>query len=158
MDRNNAAKQIMELFIKAARQYHALEKLPSRTKGKHGLFHSERHMLDLVGDHPDINITEFARAAGITKGAVSQVVKKLETKGFVRRYKRNSNDKEVLIELTKTGREAYEQHRRKNEETIVPLLDALKNHSDDKVEFLITMLSWISDHLEQGSRSKKDRS
>jgi len=147
----------MALFIQAARRYHALEKIPVKSGLKHDLYHSERHMLDRIGEHPEINVTEFARVAGITKGAVSQVVKKLETKGLVRRYKSGSNNKEVFLELTRTGRDAFSEHGRKNEETIRPLLQELRKYPDDKVEFLISMLAWISDYLGKSAKQMKEK-
>ncbi len=147
----------MTLFIQAARRYTALEKIPRKSGSRHDLYHSERHMLDRIGDHPGINVTEFARATGVTKGAVSQVVKKLETKGLVRRFKSAANDKEVLLELTRAGRDAYLQHAKKNEETIGPLLRELKKYPDDKVEFLIAMLSWISGYLDDSAREMKKK-
>ncbi len=144
----------MELFIRAVRRYNALEKIPVKVGAKH-LYHSERHFLDKIGDHPGVNITEFARAVGITKGAVSQVVKKLESKGLVSRYKSSSNDKEVFLDLTRAGRDIYILHKKTNEETIKPLSEKLKQHSDDKVEFLISMFRWINDYLDQGREQMK---
>lgn len=148
----------MELFIQAARRYQALEKIPGRSHGRDGLYHSERHMLDLVGNRPDINVTEFARAAGITKGAVSQVVKKLEAKGLVRRRRKESNAKEVFLELTAAGRAVHDRHRQKNEETLVPLLATLKGRSDREIAGLVSLLSWISDHLEESARRMRSGS
>jgi DNA-binding MarR family transcriptional regulator len=150
MDRTKASKKIMELFIQAVHQYNALEKIPVKVGEKHDLYHSERHFLDKFGDHPGVNITEFARAVGITKGAVSQVVKKLETKGLVRRFKGSGNDKEVFIELTRAGRDIYVRHKKTNEDTIKPLIEKLRQYPDDKVEFLISMFGWINDYLDLG--------
>lgn len=155
MDRTKASKIIMELFIQAVHQYNALEKIPVKVGTRHDLYHSERHFIDKIGDHPDMNITDFAKAQGITKGAVSQVVKKLESKGLVRRYKTSDNDKEVFLELTRSGRDIYIQHKRTNEETIKPLIEKLKQHTDEKVEFLISMFTWINDYLDQGVEQMK---
>src|SRR5271169_3734262 len=126
MDMTKASRDIMELFIQAVHKYNALEKVPVKAGSKHDLYHSERHLLDKIGDSPGMNVTEFARAVGITKGAVSQVVTKLEKKGFVRRYKRSSNDKEVFLELTRAGREIYIKHKKTNEKTLKPLIEKLK--------------------------------
>lgn len=150
MNRPRASQDIMELFIQAVHKYNALEKIPVTTSSKHHLYHSERHLLDKIGDHPGVNVTEFARAVGITKGAVSQVVKKLESKGFVKRYKSSTNDKEVFLELTRAGRDIYIKHKRTNEETLKPLVEKLKKHSDDKIAFLIDMFTWIGKYLDQG--------
>jgi DNA-binding MarR family transcriptional regulator len=155
MDRTKAGNEIMELFIKAVRQYNALEKIPAKSGSKYDLYHSERHLIDRIGDHPGVNVTEFARIVGITKGAVSQVVRKLERKGLVKRYKGSMNDKEVFLELTRTGREIYINHKKKNDETVRPLIDELQKYPDDKVEFFVAMLAWINDYLESSSRTLK---
>jgi len=145
----------MELFIKAVHKYNALEKLPSKAGTKHDLYHSERHFLDKIGDHPGINMTEFAKTVGITKGAVSQVVKKLESKCLVKRYKSSVNDKEVFIELTRDGRDIYIQHKKKNEETVRPLIKELEKYPDDKIDFLVAMFAWIGKYLDESKMNMK---
>lgn len=147
----------MELFIRSVRKYNALEKISVKSVTKHRLYHSERHMLDTVGDNPGMNITDFARKLGVTKGAVSQIIKKLENKGVVRRYKSGSNEKEVFLELTDTGLDVYSQHRKTNEETIRPLIRELGKYPDDKVRFLVDMFKWIDEFLGQSGKETKER-
>jgi DNA-binding MarR family transcriptional regulator len=157
MDRKKAGREIMELFIRMVSKYNALEKVPTKSAPRHRLYHSERHMVDKIGEHPKLNITEFAGALGVTKGAVSQVVKKLEGKGVVRRYRSGSNGKEVFLELTKVGKEVYLAHRKTNEDTIKPLLTELSKYPDDKVRFLISMFRWIEGFLDQSGKEMKER-
>jgi DNA-binding MarR family transcriptional regulator len=99
-----------------------------------------------------MNVTELADLAGVTKGAISQVVSKLEKKGAVRRYKSEGNEKEVLVELTDKGREIYERHQKVNEETISHLLAEMTKHQEDKVEFLVYMFKWFEDYLDEGRK------
>jgi len=155
MDRAKAAQDIMELFIRAVQKYNGLEKIPQRAGTKHDLFHSERHLLDKIGDFPQLNVSEFARSSGKTKGAISQLLKKLESKGLARRYKSGDNDKEVFVELTKAGRDVYVLHRKKNDETLTPLLEELKKHRDDQVRFFVSMMKWIVSYLEQSEKQMK---
>jgi DNA-binding MarR family transcriptional regulator len=155
MKRENTSKEIIELFIKMVNKYNALEKIPARHGTRHNLYHSERHMLDKIGDNTGMNVTEFAAAAGVTKGAISQLVTKLEKKGIVRRYKKSTNDKEVFLELTKSGQEVYQKHQKINEQTILPLNEELNKHSDEKVEFLLNMFKWFNDYLDS-SRKKME--
>jgi DNA-binding MarR family transcriptional regulator len=158
MDRTKASKEIMELFTRLVIRYNALEKFPVKLSSKHDLYHSERHMLDKIGDHPGINLTEFAKVLGVTKGAVSQVVKKLEAKGVVKRYKKGDNEKEIFLELTKSGQSVYLEHKRTNEETVTgPMLAELEKYPDEKVQFLINMFKWIDGFLEQSERKMKNR-
>ncbi len=142
----------MELFIRAVRKYNALERIPVKSDTRHHLYHSERHMLDTIGDNPAMNVTDFARALGVTKGAVSQVVRKLEDKGVVKRYKSGTNEKEIFLELTDAGIDIYLKHKKTNEEIIRPLIRELNKHSVDKVQFLIDMFEWIDGFLDQSRK------
>lgn len=155
MNRTKASTEIMEIFIRIVSKYNALEKIPAKICSKHNLYHSERHMIDKIGDYPGMNVTDFARAMGVTKGAVSQAVKKLESKGVIRRYKSGTNEKEVLLELTGGGRDIYLEHKKTNKETIRPLLKELKKYPDDKVRFLIAMFKWIDGFLDQSGKNMK---
>ena len=156
MDRKIASREIIERFIRVVNKYNSLEKIPVQYGKKHNLYHSERHMLDKIGDNPDMNVTELALTVGVTKGAISQVVKKLEDKGVVRRYKRTTNDKEVFIELTKAGRDIYQKHKEVNEETMRPLREELKKYPDEKVEFLVTMFKWFDEFLDMSREKMKE--
>ncbi|MBU2488115.1 MAG: MarR family transcriptional regulator [Proteobacteria bacterium] len=71
---------------------------------------SQMHVIERVGESPGISITELARVLGITKGAVSQTVKKLEEMGMVARYKQENNAKNVLLKLGKKGEKTFEAH------------------------------------------------
>jgi DNA-binding MarR family transcriptional regulator len=157
MDRDKASNEIMDLFIRVVNKYNGLEKVPIEHSPGLGLYHSERHMLDRVGVNPDMNITELARASGVTKGAISQIVKKLETKGVIRRYKKAANDKEVFIELTETGKKICEERRRTNEETIGPFREQLALHPDEHVAFLVHMFHWLDKFMDQAAKMMKSR-
>ena len=100
MKTKNNSTEIIELFIRMVNKYNSLEKIPSRHGTGHQLYHSERHLLDKIAENTGMNVTEFAAAAGVTKGAISQLVTKLVKKGIVTRYKKSINDKEVFLELT----------------------------------------------------------
>jgi len=152
MDKKKASKDIEELFMRMVNKYNALEKIPVSHGTKHNLYHSERHMLDKIGDYTGMNVTEFATAAGVTKGAISQLVSKLEKKGIVRRYKKSTNDKEVFLELTKSGQEVYKKHKEVSEQAITPLYDELKKHSDKEVDFLVYMFNWLDGFLDESRK------
>jgi DNA-binding MarR family transcriptional regulator len=156
MKREKTSKEIIDLFIKMVNKYNALEKIPSKHGTRHNLYHSERHMLDMIGDNTGMNVTEFAAAVEVTKGAISQLVTKLEKKGVVRRYKKSTNDKEVFLELTKSGQEVYQQHKEINKQTIKPLFEELSKHSDEKVEFLLYMFKWFNGFLDLSKRRMEE--
>jgi DNA-binding MarR family transcriptional regulator len=71
---------------------------------------TEIHAVAIIGDTPDINITELARLRGGTKGAASQLVYRLVDKGLVEKKPSPNSDTEVCLSLTKNGKLAYKGH------------------------------------------------
>lgn len=67
---------------------------------------SEIHLMQVVADFPEINATEMAKKLGITKGAVSQSLKRLHQKGVVRKISDPFNKNELTVSFTKLGQEA----------------------------------------------------
>ena len=158
MDREKPYDEIVGLFIRVANKYKALEKIPVDYGVGKDLYHSERHLIEKIGDYPEKNITELAKFFGVTKGAISQTVKKLENKGIVTRYKGEKNEKEVFLKLTETGKSVYKKHKEHSQKSIMPLYEELKKYSDDKVYFLIEMFKWIDRFLDESKIRMKEHS
>lgn len=74
------------------------------------IYRSEIHLIQLVGDYERLHISDIARKFGITKGAVSQMVKKLEKKDLVIKQRDATNQTRMLIALTAKGERAYHAH------------------------------------------------
>ena len=153
MNKKKASKELIDRFLRLVNKYNSLGRHPLSFGTPYNFFHSERHMLDIVGDNSGLNITEFAHAAGVTKGAISQVVSKLERKGALRRFKRAANDKEIRLELTQLGEKIYAHHQNVNQETVDLLWRELEKHPPEKIEFLMDMFHWFEQYLDQ-SREK----
>jgi DNA-binding MarR family transcriptional regulator len=98
------AEELIARFARAAHKYHALEQTPLETKNGVVVFGAEMHLAAAVGEGEAPTATELARRFGITKGAVSQAVQKLEAKGFVERRSRSGNNKTKYLYLTIAGR------------------------------------------------------
>jgi DNA-binding MarR family transcriptional regulator len=150
-------KELVDLFIRVVNKYNALEKVPAGDAAEGGLRHSERHMLDTIAKRPELNITEHADALGVTKGAVSQVVTKLEAKGFITRLKKGGNGKAVYLELTKRGRNLAEKRKQINDDTLRPFFTELRKHSDERIDFLSAMFRWIDRFLDDSKRKMYGR-
>jgi DNA-binding MarR family transcriptional regulator len=153
VNKKQTSKELFESFLRMVNNYNSLGKHPQTYGTLDKFYHSERHMLDIVGNNSGLNVTEFAKAAGVTKGAISQVVSKLEKKGALKRFKRDDNDKEILLKLTGLGERIYASHQKVNSESINHLWRELKKHPEDKIEFLVQMFKWFEKYLEY-SRKK----
>ena len=71
----------------------------------------EVHTLAYIVDNPGISVTQLAHDLRKTKGAVSQMVKKLVEKGLLRRLDSSSNDRTTLLFPTEAGLELHNAHK-----------------------------------------------
>lgn len=71
----------------------------------------EVHTLQDISKLPRVTVTDLAARYGKTKGAVSQIIKKLESKGLITRIASGENDNRCFFELTPKGAELNEAHR-----------------------------------------------
>ena len=100
-------------------------------------------ILDTVGKREGINVTELARAHGITKSAVSQAVKKLERKGLIERYRMPDNRKEVLFRITTEGRVAFEAHLDFHDQVEGPFSKELASLSEDEARGITKLMDLL---------------
>jgi len=86
-----------------------------RTFQIHGqrIYPSEVHLLLDLARSPDANSTDLARNLGLTKGAVSQTLTRLERKGLVVKSRDPANRNALNLEFTALGTETVAHFREK---------------------------------------------
>jgi len=99
--------EIVSLFFETFQKFCQLDKKPMMLNEGIKLYHAELHTISDIGNNPGINITELAAHQNVTKGAVSQIVNKLEKKQYVAKFK-GDNEKEINLRLTDKGIHIYE--------------------------------------------------
>jgi DNA-binding MarR family transcriptional regulator len=108
---------ILELTQRIGNQFISLDKKLVFQHGQMKLHASEIHLMQVVADHPEINATGMAQTLGITKGAVSQTLKRLEQKGAVRKQSDPYNKNELTVTFTELGKEALDAFLGRNNES-----------------------------------------
>ena len=93
----------------------------------HELFIAEIHLIDFIGNNKNCCISEIAKSIQVTKGAVSQMVKKLEKKGYLRKIEDSDNKTKVIVQLTEKGQTAFDEHRRYHKNFNKKILEGIKN-------------------------------
>lgn len=93
-----------------------LEKRPLNGGSGEMLTMQEVHTLVAIGKEQGINVTSLAHRGGVTKGAVSQMIKKLSAKGYVRRMRPIGDDREICLFLTDKGGAAARRHQEMHHE------------------------------------------
>lgn len=91
-------------------QLQRLERNP-RSFGEAGpLTPSEIHTIDAIGCEKGILMSELAARLGVTKGAVTQIIQRLEDKELVKRSPHPDDSRSILVSLREKGISAYQAH------------------------------------------------
>lgn len=78
--------------------------------GENVLYQSEAHIIDLVGEYPEITVTELAAILKKTPSACSQIVRKLRAKGWVNQVRNEENNRVYNLSLSESGQVIYQEH------------------------------------------------
>jgi DNA-binding MarR family transcriptional regulator len=106
-DRTKSGSQKLGQLIM---QLQRLEKQP-HTFGEAGpLTPSEIHTIDAIGVERGVLMSELANRLQVTKGAVSQIVVRLEDKNLVKRTPNPTDSRSVIVSLTEKGKSAFQAH------------------------------------------------
>jgi DNA-binding MarR family transcriptional regulator len=95
-------------LIKLSQQ---LEKSPKKFGTDQFLSHSGIHLIEIIGDNDELSVTDISKVLDITKGAVSQSLKRLETKGLTTKEIDPENLSRSIVKLTSKGQTAYWAHK-----------------------------------------------
>ena len=98
-----ALERVVHKYIKSEdiKRYYGTDILLTR---------KEINTIQLIGQYPQIGIVDLAERQGVTKGATSQMVKKLVEKGLVTKKQSPSSEAEICLELTELGQKAFKGH------------------------------------------------
>ena len=109
--------------------------------------HSEIHMIEIIGDTQDLSVTDISRHLGITKGAVSQSLKRLEKKGFTTKKTDPENLSRSIVLLTSKGQTAYWSHKHWHETMDGGFLKYLDELDDETFEIILDFLVKVESFL-----------
>ena len=109
----------------------------------------EIHLIECIGKHQDANVTEISNILGNTRGAVSQMAKKLEKKGLIIKTKKGDNNKEIILQLTKEGNEIFLEHEKFHLSLYKDILSTLDSSSEENIEFVKNIFKSIEKHINE---------
>jgi len=109
--------------------------------------HSEIHLIEIIGDTQDLSVTDISKHLGITKGAVSQSLKRLEKKGFTTKQSDPGNLSRSIVLLTSKGQTAYWSHKHWHETMDGGFLKYLDELDDETFETIVDFLGKVESFL-----------
>ncbi len=135
-------------FVRVARKYADAENLPIPVEGHGEISTREAHIIEAVGDTPEINITALANRFGVSKSAASQMISKLAQKGFVDKSASPHSNKEYLLTLTELGWRGFAAHEHFHGRDLARLKARLGAFSLSQVATLSVLLEAIDDVMD----------
>ena len=107
MDSNN--RSLAEQILRISNKLIFLEKKSIVKHGGLKLYPSEIHLIDVIAKGQDINASKMAARLGVTKGAVSQTLARLEKKGILNKTKDPQNKNELTVHFTQLGKDVLKE-------------------------------------------------
>ena len=102
--------------------------------GENTLYQSEAQIIDLIGEHPEITVTELAAVLKKTPSACSQIVRKLRAKGWVTQVRNEENNRIFNLHLTESGQRVYQDHTAFNQSCQSSTFQLLETFSTQELE------------------------
>lgn len=142
--------QYQELSAKAEHLYRFVNQFKAsfhkpRDYSGHYINMVEVHDLTYIDDHPGTTATHMAKTTRRTRGAVSQVLSKLENNNLIRREQSPDNASVMLLYTTETGKQISDAHKRHDVFMLNAMNRVLSRHfSDEEIDSFYRILQFLS--------------
>lgn len=119
------------------------------------LYHAEIHMIKSIKENEGIHVTGLAGLLGVTKGAVSQIIQKLERKDMIVKDTDPQNLSRLILHLTPKGETAYQHHEALHRKFDGLFNAALENASEEDKAFLYGFLNSLDEKIDAYENSEQ---
>lgn len=145
---------LLERVYRLMNRYQAAQKQPRVYDGL-VLHAAEAHMLEVIGSLPGITATALAARLAVSKGAVSQTIRRLTEKGLILR-EAGADARVARFTLTERGGQIRGQHRALHAPLLEALERALAELSPEAGAALTGLADVLEDHLRQITGEEND--
>ncbi len=114
----------------------------------HPLYEAEIHMIKSIKENEGIHVTGLADMLGVTKGAVSQIIMKLEHKGMIIKDTDPRNLSRLVLGLTSKGETAYLHHEKLHQKYDELFNGILENATEENKAFLKSFLNSLDEQID----------
>ena len=150
---NSKIHLIHERFLTIVKLAARLEKTPRRFGTKEPLTSREIHIIEASGDNAEtLSVTDLARLLGITKGAVSQNLKRMEKRGFTSKIDDPQNSSRSIVKLTSKGKTAYYAHKHWHETMDGGFKSYFMDLEEEKIDFLLDFIDKVEDFIKRATQ------
>jgi DNA-binding MarR family transcriptional regulator len=105
------------------------------------LYPSEIHLLQVINEESGLSAGEMAKRLGVTNGAVSQTLNRLEKKGVITKSKNPSLKNKLTVHFTTSGKAAFQGFGQEQEATLKAFSNYLAGLADNERRVIEGFLS-----------------
>jgi len=139
---------MVERFMKMAELAHLMHKQPWNFGTRERFSSREIQLIETVGARTGLSVSALARSLEVTKGAVSQTLKRLEARGLTTKEPDPANSSRAIVGLTTKGKKIFVAHREWHRVHDGGFLDFLDSLDEAQVLFVQELVTRITDFLQ----------
>jgi DNA-binding MarR family transcriptional regulator len=107
---------------------------------KSKLTFSQIHCIAAIEYIEDANITRLSQELRMTTGAITKMCRKLLNEGYVSKYQKEGNNKEVYYDLTELGLNVCEIHKKIHEKSYNKKKYIIEQYNDEEKAIILRFL------------------
>jgi len=138
---------IISEFLKVNNKLSHVQKKPVYLSNGINISTAALHLLEAIHANENANVTMLAKVLGVTKGSISQQIKKLEETHLINKAYRHNNRKEIFFEITSSGLNTLEIHDELHLSLYNQIMDNLSDFSDEQGKTIVEILDIVADNI-----------
>lgn len=139
-------RHVNDLLVETFNSILRVEENVVRNRLTEGLTISEVHTIHAIGLHGSSPMNVIAARLDVTLATCTTAVGKLVAKGFAERSRSDTDRRQVLVSLTKEGRQAYRVHELFHKEMVDA---AFADLTEEEEAVLVRALTKVRDFFEE---------
>lgn len=139
-------RHVNDLLVETFNSILRVEENVVRNRLTEGLTISEVHTIHAIGLHGSSPMNVIAARLDVTLATCTTAVGKLVGKGFAERSRSNADRRQVLVSLTKEGRQAYRVHELFHKEMVDA---AFADLTEEEEDVLVRALSKVKEFFDE---------
>ncbi len=132
-------------FNKVHNQFVAVKRNLVNVDYEEHLYPAEMQVLCVMKSNPEYSLSDISKVLYMTKSAASQLIKKLNAKGFVDKYRDPNNERYNIIKLTEKGQEAVNKFLTNESYTMGQLVRFFSSKSETDIQVIEDFLNEVED-------------
>lgn len=130
--RDELHQKMIDLLDTGYDLMHEYDLLPHKY-GSVLLYQSEAKVIEYIGKHENVTVTDLSANLGKTTSAYSQIIRKLKKKGWVEQTRNAENNREYLLHLTGEGWRVFYDHEHFEQCCLLRTYDEVSCFTDEEI-------------------------